>query len=186
MRPKNSTPLPPQKAKPCGHIQRRTLKNGRESYRVVINCDRSRGGRRVTRVAGTLDDAQDMLDAAQQAMLGPLQPVIQEHKRQIIRDDMQKRIEDLLGGSTRSLIYYVRIPITGQVKIGVTTNVRHRLSQFATIMDDIELLAVELGGRTKEQRRHRDFEKYRIPGTERFLPGPELLRHIDALRSGLL
>ena len=99
-------------------------------------------------------------------------PIADEHAR--------ARVDGLLE-ATGSVVYYVRIPVSGQIKIGVTRNIRQRMKTFATLIDGCELLAVEAGGAAQERKAHAHFAQYRIPGTERFLPGCELLAHIDNL-----
>lgn len=75
-------------------------------------------------------------------------------------------------------VYYARRD--GIIKIGLSRNVGQRMAGLGA-----ELLAVELGGVMDERRRHAQFEHLRLPDTgdsrEWFLPGPDLLQHIDGL-----
>lgn len=76
---------------------------------------------------------------------------------------------------TVEVVYYLRY--AERIKIGTSTRPRQRL---AAIRHD-ELLAFELGGRTLEQQRHRQFAALR-EGGEWFRSAPELLAHVAALR----
>jgi hypothetical protein len=75
------------------------------------------------------------------------------------------------------VVYYLRY--RDRIKIGTTRNPRQRL---AAIWHD-ELLAFERGGRSVEQARHRRFAHLR-EGGEWFTAAPELLAHVDGLRTG--
>ncbi len=72
------------------------------------------------------------------------------------------------------VVYYLRY--ADRIKIGTSGRPRQRV---AAIRHD-ELLAFELGGRSLEQQRHRQFAALR-EGGEWFRAGPELLKHIAAL-----
>lgn len=79
-----------------------------------------------------------------------------------------------------SVVYY--IAFADRIKIGVTTNLAGRL---AALPHD-EFLAFELGDRSVEQRRHRQFEHARVAGQrEWFHRTPDLLAHIEALAAGM-
>ena len=75
------------------------------------------------------------------------------------------------------VVYYLRY--RERIKIGTSRNPKQRL---AAIWHE-ELLAVERGGRSLEQARHREFAHLR-EGGEWFTAAPELLAHIDGLRNG--
>jgi hypothetical protein len=184
MQPNDTTPpiFPPRSYGPCGHIETRTLKNGETAYRVVVPIDRRRGSRKTTRTVGTMEEALVLLVNVQAALQAP--------KRRLPK---AKPIPEIVAAKTQawidglqefdgSVVYYVRLPVSGQIKIGVSRNIKQRMKTFATIMDGCELLAVESGGLAQERKIHTHFADYRIPGTERFLPGPELLSYVDSLR----
>jgi hypothetical protein len=105
-----------------------------------------------------------------------------------------KPVPELVNAKTRawidelqefegSVVYYVRLPVSGHIKIGMSRNIKQRMKTFATLIDGCELLAVESGGLAQERKIHAHFAHYRIPGTERFLPGSELLAYVDVLRA---
>ncbi len=75
------------------------------------------------------------------------------------------------------VVYYLRF--AERIKIGTSRHPRQRL---AAIWHE-ELLAFERGGRTLEQRRHREFAHLR-EGGEWFTADPELLDHIAGLQRG--
>lgn len=74
------------------------------------------------------------------------------------------------------VVYYLRFDV--RVKIGTSASPRARLS---AIRHD-ELLAFEPGGRTLEQRRHREFADLR-EGGEWFTLTGALRVHVEALRT---
>ncbi len=76
------------------------------------------------------------------------------------------------------VVYYLRWD--DRVKIGTTSDPRRRLQAIW----HQELLAFEPGGRTVEQRRHRQFAAFR-EGGEWFRYSPELHAHVTAVRGGL-
>jgi hypothetical protein len=115
-------------------------------------------------------------------MMAPKMQAVYKAPPPIVDEHTKARVDGLLG-ATGSVVYYVRIPVSGQIKIGVTRNIRQRMKTFATLIDGCELLAVEAGGVAQERKAHAHFAQYRIPSTERFLPGCELLAHIDNLRT---
>lgn len=90
---------------------------------------------------------------------------------------------DLSGrGLSRSgveVVYYFRFDT--RVKIGTSTNLRAR----ALVLPHDELLAIERGGRTVEQKRHAQFAATRIPGGEWFGRSPELDSHVRVMRAGV-
>ncbi|MET8866516.1 GIY-YIG nuclease family protein [Nonomuraea sp. NPDC004580] len=93
-----------------------------------------------------------------------------EAKRSLRRDLARQR------GSM--IVYYVRIG--NNIKIGWTTNLKQRMT---TLMPD-EILATEPGEEQLERLRHQQFAHLRVPpGRERFRPDPELLDHVEMLRS---
>lgn len=80
---------------------------------------------------------------------------------------------------TRSVVYYVLVK-PGVVKIGYTSSFYSRMSALRCLRSD--LLALEVGGREKEQERHRQFESDRIVRLrEDFQLSPALQQHIDSL-----
>lgn len=70
-------------------------------------------------------------------------------------------------------VYYLRM--ADHIKIGFTSDLKARLASFSAHPD--ALLAVEPGGRTREA------ERSRVPRTELFEIGDNLLSHIAAVRS---
>lgn len=74
------------------------------------------------------------------------------------------------------VVYYMRFGHV--IKIGTTRNLRSR----TLVLRPDEILAAEPGGRDLEARRHNEFGRHRIGG-ERFVPGPDLLKHIATLRA---
>lgn len=72
------------------------------------------------------------------------------------------------------VVYYLRF--ADRIKIGTSARPRQRLG---AIRHD-ELLAFELGGRSLEQQRHRQFSALR-EGGEWFRAAPELRAHVAAL-----
>ncbi len=78
------------------------------------------------------------------------------------------------------VVYYIRW--RDRIKIGTSGNPRLRL---ASLPHD-EVLAFERGGRDLEQRRHAQFADRRIPGSEWFVTGDELLAHIAELSAGVV
>lgn len=76
------------------------------------------------------------------------------------------------------VVYYIRIG--DYIKIGTTTNLKMRMEA----LQPDELLATEPGYTDVEQARHRQFEHLRIrPRSERFQQAPELLEHIEMIKS---
>jgi hypothetical protein len=81
------------------------------------------------------------------------------------------------AASRVDVVYYLRF--RDRIKIGTTANPAQR---FAALPHD-EVLAFERGDRTVEHRRHERFAHLRIPGTEWFETDPDLLAHVDRVRS---
>jgi hypothetical protein len=77
------------------------------------------------------------------------------------------------------VVYYIRH--ADRVKIGTSANPRQRL---AALWHE-ELLAFERGGRSLEQRRHRQFAADRYPRTEWFRLSAGLRAHVDAVAAGI-
>ena len=76
-------------------------------------------------------------------------------------------------------VYYVHV---GEyIKIGYSDNLPNRIRAYPP---GSKLLAVEPGDLTLEYQRHRQFEEYRAARNEWYRPAPELLAHIDRVRSG--
>ncbi len=87
----------------------------------------------------------------------------------------------------QSVVYYLRRPEDGAIKIGWSTYLVGsfgRFSKLARSFPGLELLAWEAGGLPEERERHREFDHHRMnyPRDEWFRPGPDLLAHIAALR----
>jgi len=76
------------------------------------------------------------------------------------------------------VVYYLRYG--SSVKIGTTFNPRQR---FGALLHE-EVLAFELGDRTVEQRRHREFADDRLGTSEWFALTDRVRAHIDALAAG--
>lgn len=78
---------------------------------------------------------------------------------------------------TDSVVYYIRRG--DHIKIGRTTNFRHRMSPLRPDA----VLAVEPGGAALETERHQQFRRHHVrdhpDGIEWFRPGPDLLEHIE-------
>lgn len=82
------------------------------------------------------------------------------------------------GVTHPDLVYYIRMG--NLIKIGTTTNLRHRLDTLS----GQGVLAVEPGGRKRESSRHAQFACARSH-REWFHPASELMDHILRLRSSL-
>ncbi|RDV44262.1 GIY-YIG nuclease family protein [Leifsonia sp. ku-ls] len=81
------------------------------------------------------------------------------------------------AASRVDVVYYLRF--RDRIKIGTTANPAQR---FASLPHD-EVLAFERGDRTLEHRRHEQFGRLRIPGTEWFETDESLLAHVSSLRA---
>ena len=87
--------------------------------------------------------------------------------------------DDELDRPRVEVVYYIRW--RDQIKIGTSINPRMRL---AALPHD-EVLAFERGGRSLEQRRHRQFADHRYAGTEWFSVHDALLEHVAELAAGV-
>lgn len=74
-------------------------------------------------------------------------------------------------------VYYLRW--SDRIKIGTSRSIKSRIN---SLYHD-EVLAIEQGGATLEQKRHEQFKQFLIPGQrEWFTTDDSLLRHISAVR----
>jgi hypothetical protein len=73
----------------------------------------------------------------------------------------------------RSFIYYIRTG--GRIKIGHTTNLSRRLSQYPP---DVEILYLQNGDKTLERTEHQRFRCYLADGREWFQDRPEVTHPI--------
>lgn len=87
-------------------------------------------------------------------------------------------------------VYYVLRESDGAVKIGLSGAIRQRTRKLADHYGPVVLLATEPGDWAREQKRHDQFRAFRLPragkldgGTEWFVTGPALVRHIEAMRA---
>ena len=81
-------------------------------------------------------------------------------------------------------IYFIQAGDNGPIKIGVTNNVRKRLSILQTFSPQkLKLLAIIEGSYDKERLIHQIFSKLRVRG-EWFKPEPDLLEYINRLSGG--
>ena len=81
----------------------------------------------------------------------------------------------------KSVAYFLRAGLDGPIKIGFTSNLRHRLTSIETSSsEEIFILSVIDGARELEQELHRRFWPHRVRG-EWFAPVPELLAYIATL-----
>lgn len=79
----------------------------------------------------------------------------------------------------QSQVYYLRIG--EHIKIGVTVNMKARLSQLR--VDPDALLATEPGDAKLEAQRHREFANERVGRRENFNPSRRLIAHIAEVRA---
>jgi hypothetical protein len=166
-----------------GHIEERTLKNGKTSYRTVLPVGTGRNMRKTTRAFGSRAEAEAWLEHVQAAQLAArdvIEPNLtlpdwSDH------DGVDDWRVDTAHDGWSSVVYYVRLPPKGHIKIGVTCDLTTRLRSFRMLLDDIELLAWEPGDCVRENEIHTTFARQRIPGTERFIPCDELMAYIDML-----
>ncbi len=89
--------------------------------------------------------------------------------------------------SRQPVVYYLRRPEDGAVKIGWSEFLLTRYGRFSALaraFPGLELLAWEAGGLPEERERHEQFHHHRMNylRDEWFRPGPDLLAHIAALR----
>ena len=82
------------------------------------------------------------------------------------------------------VVYYLRFT-DGLVKIGTSRQALERLAKHRRTKGDVEVLAVEFGGRDLERQRHEQFAHLRPTRHEHFTPAPELMDHIESLRQAL-
>lgn len=80
-----------------------------------------------------------------------------------------------------AVVYYMGDPDTKRVKIGTTTQIRHRFLALAPTHRKVVLLATEPGGYALERSRHRQFKSLCAHG-EWFRKAPILMEHIGAVR----
>lgn len=80
------------------------------------------------------------------------------------------------------MIYFLRSPQTGYVKIGLTENYHLRLSQLIAQHGDLELLGLMEGSRDKEKALHKRFATDQVKGKGRewFRPSAKLSELIEA------
>lgn len=79
---------------------------------------------------------------------------------------------------TRHRVYYVRMG--DRIKIGTSISVHKRMRSYPP---NAELLATEPGGYDVEARRLAQFAPHLADRKEWFHPAPELMAHIDSLRT---
>jgi hypothetical protein len=82
------------------------------------------------------------------------------------------------------VVYYIRLP-NGLIKIGTSSQMLDRLRRHRHDRGEVEVLAIEPGGRDLEAERHQQFAELRVGRFEHFEPGDELLAHIADLRQSL-
>lgn len=75
------------------------------------------------------------------------------------------------------VVYYLRLP-DGRIKIGTSRDFLARVRRHRKRWGDVEVLAIEFGGRDLERQRHAEFADYRPDATELFHCGPRLAEHI--------
>lgn len=87
-----------------------------------------------------------------------------------------------IRGSAMMVIYFIQIGEDGPVKIGLTTNVLHRLSGLQTSSPfTLNILAMEKGSLWREKQLHSQFKKAHIRGEWFDYSNPELCAYIAAL-----
>ena len=79
-----------------------------------------------------------------------------------------------ITADTRDIVYYMRIG--NRAKIGTSRNLKRRLIE----LHPEDCMAYELGNRSVELKRHRQFAHLRVSG-EWFELAPELVRHVNSL-----
>ena len=79
-----------------------------------------------------------------------------------------------------AVVYYLRLP-DGRIKIGTSRDVLTRLTRHRKRFGDVEVLAIEFGGRDLESQRHREFADLLDEGREIFRPDSRLAEHIATL-----
>lgn len=118
-------------------------------------------------------------------------PICLDHAAQVMRflgeaidqaDPEPEPARDLdaipMPGEDSPIIYYLRIG--EHIKIGYSANFTIRRRFYPP---DSELLAIEPGSKAIELRRLRQFTKHLSMRREWFTPAPELLAHIERLRT---
>lgn len=78
------------------------------------------------------------------------------------------------------VVYYLRLP-DGRIKIGTSRDFLARVRRHRKRWGDVEVLAIEFGGRDLERQRHIEFADYRPGASELFDCGPRLAEHIAGL-----
>lgn len=74
----------------------------------------------------------------------------------------------------RAVVYYALVG--NHIKIGTTIHLDERMRAL-----EANLIAVEPGSYDLERDRHQQFAELRVPRTEHFRPGPDLVAHVAAL-----
>lgn len=82
------------------------------------------------------------------------------------------------------IVYYLRLP-DGLIKIGTSSEPLDRLRRHRADKGQIEVLAIEFGGRDLERQRHLEFTSERHGNFEHFTPSDALMAHIATLREAL-
>ena len=82
------------------------------------------------------------------------------------------------------VVYYLRLA-DGHIKIGTSSNALERMAKHKRTSGYEEVMAIEFGGSELERQRHEQFAHLRVSRAEHFMPSPELIDHIDALRQSL-
>lgn len=88
------------------------------------------------------------------------------------RIDNQRLMERVR--KARSVVYYALVG--AHIKIGTTIHLDERMRALGA-----NLMAVEPGSFDLERDRHEQFASLRVPRTEHFRPGPDLVAHVAAL-----
>ncbi len=78
------------------------------------------------------------------------------------------------------VVYYLRLP-DGRIKIGTSRDFLARVRRHRKRWGEVEVLAIEFGGRALERQRHIEFADYRPGASELFDCGPRLAEHIAGL-----
>lgn len=88
--------------------------------------------------------------------------------------------EDYVGLRSAARVYFVQ-SMTGEIKIGMATNIKSRLKSLQTANPSkLVLLAHVHGGPPQERAYHRQFAAHRLHG-EWFSPHPDILAEIARL-----
>jgi hypothetical protein len=86
--------------------------------------------------------------------------------------------ERTLNRETTDVVYYLRVG--DLVKIGTTNNLKRRLRAYPP---GTVVLATETGSFQREAQRHEQFADYLAERKEWFTLGPDLIKHIEDLRT---